>query len=104
MAYLVKITPRAERDLAALYQEINAESSATAMKWYRGFKDAILSLEEQPHRCPLIRKRDKCRHLLYGRRPHVYRVIYRVQEKQRVVEVLHIRHGARRKPRASDLA
>jgi mRNA-degrading endonuclease RelE of RelBE toxin-antitoxin system len=33
--------------------------------------------------------------LLYGRKPHVYRVIYRVLEKQKRVDVLHIRHGAR---------
>jgi len=43
------------------------------------------------------------RRLLYGRRPHVYHVIYRVLEKQKRVEVLHIRHGARRKLKPSDL-
>jgi plasmid stabilization system protein ParE len=31
-------------------------------------------------------------------------VIYRVLEKQKRVEVLHIRHGARREPKAADLA
>jgi hypothetical protein len=34
--------------------------------------------------------------LLYGRKPHVYRVIYRVLVKQMQVNVLYIRHGARR--------
>jgi hypothetical protein len=43
------------------------------------------------------------RQLLYGRKPHVYRVIFRVLEKRRIVEVLHNRHGARRKFTASDL-
>jgi len=42
MAYLVNITSRAERDLAHLYREINAERSA-ALKWYRGLKESILS-------------------------------------------------------------
>jgi plasmid stabilization system protein ParE len=41
--------------------------------------------------------------LLYGGKPHVYRAIYRVLEKQKVVEVLHIRHGARREFTASGL-
>jgi plasmid stabilization system protein ParE len=104
MAYVVNITSRAERDLAHLYRRINAEYSDLALKWYRGLKEAILSLEKQPNRCPVTRKSDKLRHLFYGLKPHIYRVIYRVLEKQKLVEVLHIRHGARRKLKPSDLA
>jgi toxin ParE1/3/4 len=103
MAYLINITSRAERDLADLYGEINAEHSGAALKWYRGLKNSILSLEEQPNRCPVTRKKDNLRHLLYGHKPHIYRVIYRVLERQKQVEVLHIRHGARRKLKSSDL-
>lgn len=90
--------------MAILYGRIDAESSAAALKWYRGLKNKILSLEEHPNRCPLIRRKDKLRHLLYGRKPHIYRVIYRVLEKRKQVEVLHIRHGARRDPSSSDVA
>jgi len=103
MAYLVSITSRAERDLAHLYGEINAEHSDAAVKWYLGLKEAILSLEVQPNRCPVARRRDKLRQLLYGHNPHTSRVIYRVLENQKQVEVLHIRHGARRKLKTSDL-
>lgn len=103
MAYVVNITSRAERDLAHLYRKINAEYSDLALKWYRGLREAILSLEEQPNRCPVTRKSDKLRPLFYGHKPHIYRVIYRVLEKQKLVEVLHIRHGARRKLKPSDL-
>ena len=103
MAYVVKITPHAEGDLALLYRQINAEYSPAAMEWYLGIKEAILSLEERPNRCPLTRRKDKLRHLLYGHKPHICRVIYRVLEKQKQVEVLHIRHGARRKLKPSDL-
>ena len=100
MAYLVEITLRAERDLEHLYDEINAASSDAAWKWYQGLKRQILSLEKFPNRCPLTPERKTVRHLLYGRRPHVYRVIYRVIERRKLVEVLHIRHGARDKFRA----
>jgi len=103
MAYVVNTTPHAERDLAGLYRQINAEYSDTAKEWYLGIKAAILSLEERPNRCQIIRKKDKLRHLLYGHKPHVYRVIYRVLEKKKQVEVLTIRHGARRKLKPSDL-
>lgn len=97
MAYLVKLTARAERDLASLFLEINAADSATALLWYRGFKEAILSLEEQPNRCPVTPESDKYRCLHYGSKTNTYRAIYRVSEKRKQVEVLHIRHGARRR-------
>jgi plasmid stabilization system protein ParE len=103
MAYLVSITARAERDFASLYNEINAEGSAAAFRWYKGLKDAIISLEEFPYRCPVTPEREQLRHLLYGRKPHVYRVIYRVLDKRKRVEVLHIRHGARRPFRSSEI-
>jgi plasmid stabilization system protein ParE len=96
MAYRVRFSARAERDFANLYQQIDAEHSDAALEWYRGFQDAILSLEEHPKRCPKTPEDPRLRHLLYGSLPRVYRVIYRVQERQRRVDVLHIRHGARR--------
>jgi toxin ParE1/3/4 len=104
MAYLVNITSRAERDLSHLYEQIRAEHSDAALKWYRGLKDAILSLAKQPSRCSVTRENRKLRNLLYGHKPHIYRVIFRILERQKQVEVLHIRHGARRKIRRSDLA
>jgi toxin ParE1/3/4 len=103
MAYQVRITARAERDVAQLYDDINAAGSASARRWYMGLKRSILSLEELPKRCAVTPENRKLRHLLYGNKPHkphVYRVIYRVLEKQRRVDVLHIRHGARRKFKA----
>ena len=103
MAYLVNLTVRAQRDLAFLYLQSNAEDSDAALKWYAGPKEAILSLEEQPNRCPVAPESDKFRHLLYGQKPHIYRAIYRVLERQKRVEVLHIRHGARRRFKAADV-
>jgi len=103
MAYVVSISSRAEHDLAHLYEEINAEYSNAALKWYWGLKKAILTLEEQPNRYPVTRKKGELRHLLHGNKPHIYRVIYRVLERHKRVEVLHIRHAARRKIKASDL-
>ena len=103
MAYVVNLTARAERDLALVYVQINAEDSDAALKWYRGFKEAILSVEEQPNRCPATQESDRFRHLLYGNKPHIYRAIYRVLEKQKQVEILHIRHGARRRFAIADV-
>ncbi len=103
MAYLVNITLRAERDFVSLYHEVHAGDSDAALKWCGDLKEAVLSLEEQPNRCPVAPEKPQLRHLLYGSKPHIYRVIYRVREKQKRVDILHIRHGARKKLKSSDL-
>jgi len=33
--------------------------------------------------------------LLFGRKPNTYRIMYAVDKRNRVVNVLHIRYGAR---------
>src|ERR1700733_12599066 len=96
MAYLVRIASRAERDLRSLYDEIDAPGSASAQRWYQGLKHAILSLDENPNRTSVAPENKKLRHLVYGEKPHLYRIIYRVNNRLRQVDVLHIRHGARR--------
>jgi toxin ParE1/3/4 len=103
MAYLVSITPRARRDLDLLFTDIHAGDSQAALKWYQGLKAAALTLEKLPNRCPSTPENPGLRHLLYGHKPHVYRVIYRVLERQKQVNVLHIRHGARQRFKTSDL-
>ncbi len=103
MAYRVNITLRAERDFTELYQEVNADESQAALKWYRGLKEAVLSLEVYPNRCPVTPEKSQLRHLLYGNKPYVYRVIFRVLERQKQVNILHIRHGARRAFKASEI-
>jgi toxin ParE1/3/4 len=103
MAYLVRIAPRAERDLASLYAEIDAPDSAAARRWYQGLKEGILSLAEKPNRCPITPENKRFRHLLYGEKPQIYRIIYRVDNRRPQIDVLHIRHGAKRRFRASDL-
>jgi len=61
--------------------------------WYRGFREAILSLEEHPDRCPVTPENANLRHPFYGYKPYFYRVLYRVK-RRKPVDVLHIRHGA----------
>lgn len=103
MAYRVEITPRAERDLTSIYIEINAFDSESAHDWYRGLAAAILSLSKMPNRNPVTPENKKLRHLLYGSKPYIYRVIFRVLSKRTIVQVLHLRHGSRQRFRKSDL-
>jgi plasmid stabilization system protein ParE len=95
MAYRVRVTARAERDLSRIYQAKEVAHSAAALKWFNGLRNAILSLSEQPTRCNETRENKQLRQLLYGTKPHVYRTVFRILEKQKVVDILHIRHGAR---------
>jgi toxin ParE1/3/4 len=53
-------------------------------------------LRDNPNRRPSTPEDAQLRHLLYGNKPHVYRVIYRVAEKHEEVKVLLNRHGAQR--------
>jgi toxin ParE1/3/4 len=103
MEYSVKIMPRAERDLSNLYDWARAGSSEAALTWYRGLRDAIRSLRNTPSRCAMTQEDRHLRQLLYGSKPHIYRVIYRILEKQKQVDVLHIRHAARQEFKIGDI-
>jgi plasmid stabilization system protein ParE len=61
-------------------------------------EQTIENLSEFPGHCAVAsegRRGRVIRQLLYGRKPHIYRVLFRVIAKDRVVTVIHIRHGAR---------
>ena len=95
MAYHVEVTERALRDLSIIYRRIGAESSEQAARWFDRLENAIFSLEKYPNRAPLTPEDPSVRHLLYGRKPYVYRIIYEVDEKNSTVYVLHIRWPGR---------
>jgi len=100
MKYRVELTSRAASDLDILYVEKNAAASPAAASWYNGLEAAVYSLESYPHRCPVAPEGKgsgrRLRHLLYGKKPHVYRVIYEIDEQRKLVSVLTIWHGARK--------
>jgi toxin ParE1/3/4 len=95
MAYRVDLTERAARDLRRIYLTINAAETAQARAWFNGLEHAVLSLDENPARGAPIPENGNLRHLLYGRRRYRYRIFYAIDERDRIVTVLHVRHGAR---------
>jgi toxin ParE1/3/4 len=108
MTYRVELAHRAIRDLEILYVEKNAAESQASARWYNGLEEAVYTLATHPYRCPAAPEARKVKrkllHLLYGKKPHIYRVIYEVDERQKTVWVLTIRHGARQKLKPYDLA
>jgi plasmid stabilization system protein ParE len=94
MAYRVELTHRAERDLEYLYDRIAADDSPAAARWFNGIEEAIYALERFPRRCPVAPESKKpngrLRHLLYGAKRDVYRVIYEIDQSRKVVRILTI--------------
>ena len=95
MEYLVRLTDRALRDLEALHERIQAESSEQATSWFNGLVKAIYSLEQHPERGTRTPESTVLRQLLYGGKRNSYRNIFKVDKRARVVDLLHIRHGSR---------
>jgi plasmid stabilization system protein ParE len=85
MAYQVRLTRRAEDDAYGIFEPIREVAPASADRWLRGLFVAIQSLADMPARCPIIREADElghaARHLLYGKRTAVYRIIFDIQEE-----------------------
>lgn len=94
---------RALRDLESIYHSIHADSSDTALAWFNRLSEAIYSLEDSPDRGPVTPESKTHRQILYGRKPHVYRIIYQVERRTNAVNIVHIRHGAMDKFRPGEL-
>ena len=64
-----------------------------------GLEQTVYTLDRYPVRCPIAPESKKAKRSLYrllsGKKPHLYRVIYDVDARQKLVRVLTIRHGAR---------
>lgn len=93
MKYRVVTLPSAELDITL--------AAGYARGWVVGVQQAIDSLGQFPNRCRLARTRafsgEAVRQLLYGRRNHQHRILSRIRGD--VVEVLSVRHAARRESR-----
>ena len=100
MAFRVNISREAEQEGKSILDWLLAQHAGeTGFRWFEGLEKAIASLTEMPERCPLAPENKEfsfeVRHLLYGRRPHIYRVIFTVEGD--AVYILHIWHGRRKR-------
>jgi plasmid stabilization system protein ParE len=82
--------------MEATYDHIEADASEQALSWFNRLAKAIYGLERFPSRGLVIPENKRLRQLLFGKKPHIYRIIYAVDKRHHVVNVLHIRHGVRR--------
>jgi len=95
MPYLVRLTDRALRDMEAIYEFIRADTSEAALTWFNDLAERIYSLEGSPQRGRTHSRTGKLREILFGQKSGIYKIIFAVDKRRRVVNVLHIRHAAR---------
>ena len=101
MAYRVELTKSAEVQLRELYLWVVERAPSQGAAWFNGLERAILSLEQLPKRCRIASESldpaQPVRVLNHGRGPHVFRVLFTIDESVKLVRVVHIRRGARQR-------
>jgi plasmid stabilization system protein ParE len=100
MAFRVEVTSQAQHDLDDILEWLLLHDAMEAgLQWFEAMQEAIASLAELPRRCALAPENAsvpfEMRQLLYGRRPHVYRILFTIEGD--VVYILRIRHGRRQR-------
>lgn len=99
MAYRVEIAGSTEGEFEALYLWVVERAPHQGARWFNGLERAVLSLSDNPRRCPIapenVDAESPVRVLHYGRKPHVYRIFFLIDEPTETVHVVHVRRGAR---------
>ena len=93
MSYAVIISERAKSDIREAARWIAQHSTKKAALWHFEIEATILTLENNPFRCPLAPESEffseEIRHLISGK----YRILYTIDDEE--VHVLYVRHSAR---------
>jgi plasmid stabilization system protein ParE len=97
--YRLVYTKKALNDLAEIIGHIAEDDAQTASRFGSSLVAHVELLARFPRMGGLIRKRPLVRKLLHS----PFLVYYQVREAKREIEVLHIRHGARRDLSSEDL-
>ena len=100
--YRVIITPRAAGDLEGIHDFISKDSVQNADAMVNRLLGALEPLKEFPHRTVVAHQSPRLKFPVRSLPVRPYIIFFRVLEDQKVVRVLHIRHGARRPPRGPD--
>ena len=98
MAWTVYFTRTSRRDIDEKEAFLSRLGSATVARWRSKLVHAVARLEYDPLCYPLIEEAVdlgvEFRETLFGKRRHVYRLIYSVDEARQIVHIHHVRHAA----------
>ena len=95
MNFEVEIIPAAEAEYQAAYDWLAEKTPQHAPVWFNSLMDALLTLSENPARCPKVDANGDMRYLLFGDKRHAYRIYFKIRGS--TVCVYSIRHAARTK-------
>ena len=100
MVFRVETTAEAELDSISILDWLMAQQAGEAgLRWFLALDDAIASLSAFPERWALAPENERSpfeiRQIVYGRKPHLYRILFTIRGD--VVYVLHVRHGRRKR-------
>ena len=107
MEYHVRLLPSAEADLLELHDWLLENAPLWGPRWFQGLRKTIASLREYPRRAPIaVELSSWCpeveiRRILYGKRHHTYKIYFQILDD--TIEILHVRHGARKPPTLWDV-
>jgi plasmid stabilization system protein ParE len=94
--YSLLYTKKALNDLDEIIGRIAEDDHEAASRFGGSLLDHIDLLARFPRMGALVRKRRSVRKLVHS--PIL--IYYRIHEEKHLVQVLHLRHGARRPPRS----
>ena len=93
--------------LEELYLWVVERAPHQGARWFNGLDRAVLSLSDRPRRCPIapesVDPESPVRVLHCGRKPHVDRIFFVIDEQAETVHVVHVRRGARPPATAAEL-
>ncbi len=96
MDYRLLYTQRALDDLADIVRHISYDDAEAASRFGNSLLDHADLLSRFPRMGSVVRKKSRVRKLLHS----PVAVYYLIHQDRMLVEVLHIRHGARGGPKA----
>lgn len=104
MAFDIRLTERAGTDLDMIIGFLKEEAGTdVARVWLAGILESIRTLCEMPARCAVAPEAEEIgvevRVLFHGKKNHPYRVYFQIRPTGATagsVQVLHVRHWARR--------
>jgi addiction module RelE/StbE family toxin len=96
--YKINILPVASSDLLEIFEFIERDSPKNAASLIQRLFNAIDSLEQLPHRCKLHRSTKNAGPTIRSMTVSPYIIYYRILESENILEILTVRHGARKQP------
>jgi toxin ParE1/3/4 len=94
--YRLLYTQRALNDLAEIIGHIAEDDPDAASRFGSSLLDHVELLARFPRMGSVVRRRPRVRKLLHS----PFLIYYRADDDNRVIEIVHVRHGARKPPRS----